>query len=146
MVGNLDGVLGPFFLSPAAHALVQSWAAHPVGYEGVLTLCGPIKSGKSALLRQVIPNLVYTSHSKSGGLTPLFIHCSFTETDTPAMAAAKLMATLQTTATEHGLSPFLPTAAGTEVLHLPRVFGKLVLEFHLRGMRPYLCLDEFQVR
>ena len=142
MVANLHhsrGLVAPFFLTPAEHAALAHFVGQmPSQTPSFLMLSGTIKSGKTSVLRDIIPGLV-AAHPASAARRPVFFHFAFPLNDHPDEAAAQLTAHLVRFARSLGI-----TIAPAED---PRVlFPVLLEEFAQRvdeeGGTLWLLLDE----
>lgn len=79
-------------LSPASVAAATNFISHrPTSLPSVLTITGPIKSGKTSFLNKVVPGLVVAHQHINGGPRPVFLKHSFTEGAGAKIASTQLL-------------------------------------------------------
>lgn len=151
LVTQLPGAAGPFFLEDEAHQKVMSWVqGHPSDAAAdfkLLVLTGPTKSGKTAVLKKVLPCMLAEQHAVEGGATPVFLHFSFTVGEGPEAAADKLCRAAARFAESLGFRlPFMPTTPAQALTDMSAVIWELATGIAAAGGELVLLIDEAQVR
>jgi len=140
---------GPYFLEDLAHQKLRSWARGNPGPADhkLLVLTGPIKSGKSAMLNDVLPGVLAAQHAASGGPMPVFFHFSFSLGEGPHAAALRLARAAGRRANDLGFEiNVLPTTGELALAELPDVISSLAAGIAKGGGELVLLIDEAQVR
>ena len=142
---------GPFFLEDLAHQKLVSWArGHPspaAADHKLLVLTGPIKSGKSALLNDVLPGVLATQHAACGGPTPVFFRFSFTLGEGSQAAALTLARAVSATASALGFEILaMPTTGEQALCDMARIVRDLAAGVAAGGGELVVLIDEAQVR
>jgi hypothetical protein len=150
-VALLPAAAGPFFLEDMAHQQVMSWVkGHPsdaAADHKLLVLMGPIKSGKTAMLRKVLPGALAAQHAVEGGAKPVFFPFAFTLGQGPHGAALKLVEAAAAKAKALGFELInVPTDGVLALIGLPRIMSNLATGIAAAGGELVLLIDEAQVR
>jgi hypothetical protein len=141
---------GPFFLEDMAFQQIKSWASgHPCkgsNYK-LLVLTGPIKSGKTTMLREVLPAALAAQHAAGGGPTPVIFEFAFALGMGPP-AAAKLLcnAAVGFAETLGFRLPNPPSTPTDALIDMGRMMGALANGIAAAGGELILLIDEAQVR
>lgn len=141
---------GPFFLEDMAQQKVLSWArGHPgpaAADHKLLVLTGPIKSGKTQLLNNVLPGVLAAQHAAVGGPTPILFQFAFTLGHGPGKAALKLVSQAGIKAKALGFEILnLPATENVALVEFPRVMSDLAVGIASGGGELVLLIDEAQV-
>ena len=139
--------LGPFFLDDLAHQQLLSFAkGRPKkNVPKFVTLVGPIKGGKSAVLMDVLPGMIATNHAAAGGLKPVFFRFSFNLTQPPKEAARHLLLAAAALANNLGFVLDVPATIEDCLLTLSDVMGRFAKGIADGGGELCMLLDEVQV-
>lgn len=141
---------GPYFLEDLAHQKLMSWArGHPgpaAADHKLLVLTGPIKSGKSTMLNDVLPGVLAAQHAAAGGPKPVFFHFSFTLGMGPRAAALKMAQDAGTFAKDLGFEiNGVPATEELALTNLPSVIRSLAAGIAKGGGELVVLVDEAQV-
>ena len=140
---------GPFFLERAQFQLLRRFAEGKPQRDRpkLLAVVGPVKSGKSAVLMDVLPGLFASAHAKAAGdgPTPVIFPFTFDEADAPEAAALRLLSSASRFASTIGLTLVVPATTQLALLTLGDVMGELARKVHEDGGELCILLDELQV-
>ena len=145
-VEHKEGMEVPFYLTPAEHAEVSRFLSEgPSRTPQMLLLVGPIKSGKSRILLDVIPRMLAARHAavpQGAGARRRPVPLSHTfQAGAPAEAAARgLLTRLLSFAHKQGLG--LGEYQGLALDSLAEVAAAVACRIHARGEELWLLLDE----
>jgi hypothetical protein len=106
---------------------------------------GPIKSGKSAILMDVLPGLLVAQHAAVGGPTPVIFRFSFVLGDPPEAASLRLVQVAAKFAKSQGFVLDVPGSPFDALNLLGDVMGEFAVCIANRGGELCLLLDEVQV-
>ena len=100
----------PFFLRPVVYqALVHFAREVPVDQAQLLLLSGAVKSGKSAVLSNVLPGLVVAAASTTSSRTPVFFRFTFTQHVAVEEACSELCDSISVFGKSLGLNISMPS-------------------------------------
>lgn len=140
------GPTAPFFLEPAEHVeLLRFIAEKPSSTEQVLVLTGPVKSGKSMVLRKVLPGLV-VAQLTAGQPQPVFLRCAFNLKAGPGHAARRLLLEARRVGATMGIALNVPASPHDCLVNLAEIMGAFARAVSSMGMRLWILLDETPVR
>ncbi len=149
-VAQLAPLGRPFFVEDKALKKLMSWASGlPNDEDGnkLLVLSGPIKSGKTTMLRKVLPGVLAAQHAAAGGRTPVIFAFTFSLKDRPPAAAMELCNAAAGFAGTLGFRlPNPPSTPSDALLGMGRMMGELAMGIAAAGGELILLLDEVQVR
>ena len=141
----------PLFLSPTQHAEIQAFVmTKPSGNAtvyGYLLVAGVIKSGKSEVVRRVIPSMAVAAHNAGLlELPPVFFQHAFSLGSTPEESARSLVFAAEDLATQHGFSlNLIPGMDEDQFLdEMPFYMQKLSDGFRRIGKCLWILWDEMQ--
>ena len=118
---------------------------HSMVTEHLLLLMGPIKSGKSTVLSEVIPGLIM-ANLKDGVPRPAFLIHVFGPTSEPDDAAHSLLLAAQRLASQLGIPLRVGDRPHDSLLTMDVTLGELADAVARQGRRLWILLDEVQVR
>lgn len=140
---------GPFFLYPQQFRVLQHFVVRHLepSIPKLLSLVGPVKSGKSAVLFNVLPGLLAAQHAVAGGPTPVIFRHAFDHKEAPGAAAMRLLERAAFFAKSLGFKLEIPEHAPCSALRqLGDIMGVFSSTIESRGGMLCLLLDEVQVR
>lgn len=139
---------GPFFLELRQHELLRDFVSGSPRHNipKLLALVGPIKSGKSAILMDVLPGMLVAQYAAAGGPTPVVFRFSFVLGDPPEAASLRLLQVAAKFAETQGFMLKVPGSSFDALNLLGDVIGDLASGIASRGGELCLLLDEVQVR
>jgi hypothetical protein len=144
--------MGPFFLEDMAFQQIKSWASgHPCkgsNYK-LLVLTGPIKCGKTTMLREVLPAVLAAQQAAAGGgPTPVIFEFAFSLQEGPPAAAKLLCDSAATFADKLGIVFPYPRSTPIDyaLINMGAIMGELANGIAAAGGELILLIDEAQVR
>lgn len=142
---------GPFFVEDLTYRKMMSWARgnpSPAAADfKLIVLTGPIKSGKTKLLEEVLSGVLAAEHATSGGPTPVIFMFRFTLGEGPQAAALSLIEAAAAKAKDLGFElTNVPTTGALALTALPRIMKNLADGIASAGGQLVLLIDEAQVR
>jgi hypothetical protein len=151
VVVNLSGCPGiaaphPFFLTPAQFMHLQRFLRRgpPFDTPSMLMVTGTIKSGKTRIVRDIIPRLLSLHYAQAPAASrrrPVIFHHEFTPGVSGTCAAERWLRSLL--AFERSLGVASTAPQGFEAMHaLPVVAQALARRVHEDGGQLWLLLDE----
>ena len=126
---------GPFFLGQKQYVTLKSFVDGPLmpHVPKLVVFVGPIKSGKSALLFDVLPGLIAAQYAAVGGPTPVIFRFTFALALPPAQAAMSLLREASRFAATLGFSIGNPVDPEDALFSLGRFMGRFALGIANRG-------------
>jgi hypothetical protein len=114
----------------------------------MLVLTGPVKSGKSFILNDVLPGLISARHATATKpKAPAIFRFAFDPTEPPHVATRSIVTAANNFAKLFGFAiPMPPSDAKWTFHYLDTSMGALASELYDRGWCLWLLLDECQVR
>lgn len=139
---------GPFFLEPQQHSLLHSFASGNLlpHIPKLIGLVGPVKSGKSAIMNDVLPGMLAAQHAIAGGPRPVILSITFAANVSPATAAVQLLESAKDLAKTLGFHLSIPSSPSVALLRIGEVMRAFSREIESRGGMLCLLLDESQAR
>jgi type II secretory pathway predicted ATPase ExeA len=138
----------PFFLGLAQHAELLAFA-QPYALSGprLLALTGPVKCGKTTVLRKVLPALIAQEHSRSGlpDARPFIVKFTFTFKSSSAKAAHQLEGALCDAVAGLGVEIFRHDVAEQALKQLSTTVERAGQAVRETGRSLWLLVDECQV-
>lgn len=137
---------GPYFLDQLAHDQCLEWAGKRGNRQvpTVLTLLGPFKSCKSALLTTIVPGML-VANREAGEPCPVFFAFEFGLTDAPEQAATRLLVNARAFAKTLGLVLDIPDTPADCLLVLGETMEQFATLVADAGGELVVLLDEVQV-
>lgn len=150
MLPDASGALKPFFLGLEQHAELVAFAQpYATSHPRLLVLTGPVKCGKTAVLREVLPALIVQEHSRSdlpdSRPRPFIFDFSFSIKSSPAAAAQQLEGALRDALAGLGVHIKVHDDAQQALQQLPITIENAAKAVRERGRSLWLLLDECQV-
>jgi hypothetical protein len=138
---------GPFFLDRKQFKLLRCFAegSPQKDIPKLVAVVGPVKSGKSAIVMDVLPTIIGSEHAKAGGPTPVLFPFTFEETDVPSTAAMRLLSSASRFAAAIGFTLAVPVTPELALLGLGDVMGEFARGISSKGGELCILLDELQV-
>lgn len=138
---------GPFFLGQKQYEALKVFVDGPLmpHVPKLAVFVGPIKSGKSVLLFDVLPGLIAAQYAAVGGPTPVIFRFTFSLELPPPQAAMSLLREVSRFAATLGFSIGDPVDSDDALYTLGRFMGRFSLGIANRGGQLILLLDEVQV-
>ncbi len=146
MVASLPltlSVTAPFYLTPLEHFGLMRFLREPSSIAPrMLMLTGPVKSGKSRIVHDVLPRMLAAQYAAAPATVrrPVIFRHTFALGDDEERAAETLVAKLHKFALSEGIR--LAKPATPFIDDLPNVAAELALGVHLAGGELWLLFDE----
>lgn len=139
---------GPFFLRHEQHDMLKMFVCgrQMPDVPKLAVLVGPIKSGKSSVLFNVLPGMIAAHHAAAGGPIPVIFRFTFPLSHSPSQAATALVREASRFAAALGFPIGSPVDPDDALYCLGSFMGRLSLGIAKRGGELCLLLDEVQVR
>lgn len=110
-----------------------------------MVLTGPVKSGKTDVLRLVLPSMIAREHSLGGRPRPFIFHFTFDCRQTPELAAATLVDAVKAAAARVGIKVHVEPGLGWALRNVSRVLSDFANALVSMKAELWLLLDECQV-
>lgn len=149
MLADCSRTRKPFFLGFAQHAeLVVFAQPRAPSHPRLLVLTGPARSGKTAVLRDVLPALIAQEHSRSGlpEEQPFIVNFTFSIKSSAALAAQQLECGLRDALAGLGVRIRVHNDAKQALQQLPITIEQAARAVRERGRSLWLLLDQCEVR
>lgn len=138
----------PFFLTPESFRRLDDFAREEHLDKGsrVLVIGGPVKSGKTTVLHEVLPALVAAHRQKGSALPePVIMRFTFYEVGLPEAAADRLVKEAIRLAAVFGIHITGPSSQSDALNRMDIFLDIICRQFHASGRQLWLLLDEVQV-
>jgi hypothetical protein len=147
-----SSIVGPMFLPKLAHDQLTRFVSHSMRMAmeplQALVLLGPPKSGKTAVLHELLPRMVAVH---SSDFAPVFVRVTFEFGDTPERATKRIWEALRDVAYafdfHRQVDINIPDKTTFEhsCFEVRTLIGRLTHSFECNKRQLWLLLDEFQV-
>jgi hypothetical protein len=145
-----SSIVGPMFLPKLAHDQLARFVSHSMRMamepSEALVFLGPPKSGKTAVLHELLPRMVAAHPSD---FTPVFVRVTFEFGDTPERATKRIWEALRDVANAFDFHRQVDIPDKTTFEHscfeVPILIERLAHSFEYNKRQLWLLLDEFQV-